>query len=700
MDRKKLARELSPWRLLLFILVLLLIAGGTSLFFGQTNDESLSAMSRFTLYLENNQIKQARSVYFEELFGDIELQAEAEAAALDALQVIQDDFHSGAINYERAEGSIRALEQSGIFLPTNKVDSAYRHINEDNESKLQFEAGRAAWASGHYMASAEAYREVDPQDPYYNLSQEGMKRSLEAYRDQVIKDAGALADEGEYLGSVSILEAALEQMPEDEALVDAYGTTLSLADDRYRQSMLDQARLAADNGDVVFSLHILDTAIDYLAELADSDIDVMADHMLRQANIQTDIRLLMAEAGRLRANIVNDASSAVDRLILNQSYLEALTVLDKSLALLPESRTLLTKQSELELALGYSFDTYLQATADLLALDPGLALLSEWRANFGDAVVELYPSPLTFPDERIEIWWLLPGANAFRTKVVPEYNAEILNELGLELEEFMMRVEVSSGNDSEVYELSLNGSDLLIDTPVNRREMFSLKAELSYGGEVLGDEVLDQLKNRHAVRLFLTESLFYNDGDFDAVADYRSYRAELQKREENAVAAKWQELVNLDLLPAPDEIDDDRALIEPLRLPNVQDREGLRYRESYLISGDTRNDLTWQSDSGFRRLRGTVAWLDPASLSHSMLAQIFIDDGVALRSQDAINQELQILVRSAGRPLLLYKLDGEQLGEAFELTLPFSTDSLTVSVSSQNDSDEAWAFILDMEVSR
>ncbi len=699
MDGKKRGRQLSPWRLLLFVLVLLLIAGGTSLFFGQRSPEASTAIERYRTYLDEKQIKQARSVYFEELFGDVELQAEAERIALEALEAIQDDFHAVRINYERAEGAIRALEQSGIFIPTNKITEAYERINLDNRSKLQYEAGRVAWGAGEYLAAAQAYRFVDPSDPYYDVAREGLRRSLAAYRDAVIEEAAALVEEGEYLGSVSILEAALKELPEDEKLVDAYGKTLYRADDRYRQFMMEQARLAEDAGNMVFSLHILDTAISYLEELAELDISQLEDHVLRQANIQTDIRLLRAEAARLRANILNEAAERIDRLLAGRSYAAALAVLDEALDLLPDAARLLTKQEEIERALNYTFDTYMKAGPELLALDPGLALMSEWRANFGDAVVEIFPAPPSFPEERIELWWLQPGANRFQSRLVLEYNEDILNSLDLDPDLLRMFVELRSGDITETVELALNDPAYTLDSRIERSKLFSMTARLTYAGEALPEEILTSIRTQHAVRLFLTESSFYHEGSFDALADYRSYMKALEERKENAINARWKTLVELDLEEPSDEGSAGEETLEPLRIPNVRDTEGNRYREPYLISQDTRLGLTWKTESSFKRIRGSVAWLDEGSLSQGFMNQLFLDGGEALLAREENHQDLQILLLSGNRPLLALNLNEAKDEESFHLDLPFIADELTVKLVNRNTKNEAWAFILDLEVS-
>ena len=91
MEGLKNKRGPSLWRLLLFVLVLALIAGGTSLFFGGRQDDHSTAMPRFEQYLRTNRIKDARTVYYEELFGDVLLQPEAEEKALAALdQVVEE----------------------------------------------------------------------------------------------------------------------------------------------------------------------------------------------------------------------------------------------------------------------------------------------------------------------------------------------------------------------------------------------------------------------------------------------------------------------------------------------------------------------------------------------------------------------------------------------------------------------------------
>lgn len=687
-------KGLSLWRVLLFIFVLLLIAGGTSLFFGRRGQESFSAIERYAYYLEQNQIKLARSVYYEELFGDIQLQDEAEALAIDALDTIQEEFRQIRISYEQAEGAIRALEQSGIYIPGKKIEEAYKKIAKSNESKLSYEAGRTAWAEGDYLKSADAYARVERTDPYYTMAQEGMKRSLGAYRDVLIAEAKALSDAGEYLGSVQILEAGLLRLPEDESLVDAYGEGLSLTDDRYRQSMIEQARQAADTGDLTFSLHILNTARSYLEDLLEESGDIPAEHALRQANLQTDIRLLTTEASRIRAMIQNDAATDVDSYLAAGQYLQALASLDEATSLLPDSSALKAKEAELSSKLRYTFGTYIDLAAELAEQDPGIALLVDWRANFGDQIMELYPAPTGFGAEALAIQYLLPAANRFETNLEWEFDQERLQELGIDPGSLTLEVWATSADRELMVSLDSDTIRSALTLDLVRSEPFRIEAKLLLDGERLDSEDEQLIRSQRAVRLFLVDSAFVNDGELNSVDDYRAYQAELAERQKESTHSDWRGLIDLSLLPSDTLTDESHALL----IPQATDLVGERHRDVYLFSSQTEQTLGWASADSFRALRVRIAWLDKTSVSTGLLQQLFAEETAAVPSAYDTATRIRLVVFADSVPLATLLLDAERLSDELEILLPFDADEFSVVLVSDDRVESNWSFVLDAEV--
>lgn len=723
MFRKEHLKRLSWWRMLLFVLVLLLIAAGTSLFFGRPSNEGVTAISRFDNYVRSNRIKEARSIYYEEFVGDIELQTQAEESILLALEEIQESYANRRISYETADSSIRALEQSGIFIPSKRIEEAYVVIDEINQSQQHYISGRTAYTEGNYLASINAFTQINPAHSWYDLSRESLERSLTAYRNEVIDSAEALSAAGEHLASVRMLEAALVQMPQDQALVDAYGRMLSQVDDRYRQDILQLARAAADAGDSIYSFRILQSAISYLETMSDWDPADLNGHALQQANLQTDIRVLTAEAARMQGVIETNIVSDIDEYIASASYVDALGRLSDALELLGDSSVLLDMQSELQASMFYELDRYLDADEDLLAIDPGLSLLADWRANFGSNVLELFPVPPAFSANTFEIWWLLPGVNRFSANLMIETDVTWFEANGLTADGLMLRVTVESGDQGNFYELSYNEADIAVDMDIDRDEIFSVTTELFYEGDALPDEILEALEASNAVRLFLANGRFYNDGNFDAVGDYQTYLSEIDSRETPA-EGNWLDIVNFTLMPAvtseepgtdigeePGEDPDNGDLVEtpgegsetevglePLQVARVVDLEDRRYNDSYLISSDVRETIRFSTQRPFTRLAVSVAWLNAERLQSAMLAEIFTDGGAEILALNAAVPQVDILVKSGERPLLRIPLDAGNLSEQLEISLPFAVSDLTITTITREITDRAWAFILDMEV--
>ncbi len=669
MEGLKNKRGPSLWRLLLFVLVLALIAGGTSLFFGGRQDDHSTAMPRFEQYLRTNRIKDARTVYYEELFGDVLLQPEAEEKALAALDQVVEEHRLGQLDYETAETTVRALEQSGIFMPSKRIEEAYLALREANTQSLYYEAGNAAWAEGYYLDAATAYRQVRSGDPNYDAAQDSLKRSLNAYRDQIINDAKALQNKGEYLGSVQLLEEGISKLPRDEIIVDAYANALSTQDGRYRQFILDEARHEKDLGDGIFGLHILEAGIHYLESLTDGGVDLATDHALSQANIQTDIRLLRAEASRFQADLVAEANATVDQALRAEDYVEALKRLKEATDLLGKSTSLSMKQREIESKITYNMNLYMGEDEELLAIDPGLRLLGDWTANFGVDVVELYPAPRDFTANSLEIWWLLPGINLYETDVELEFNRDALELLGVDILDLELELRVLSGDHETSFIFDTEHLSAAIEASIDRQEIFRLEMELRSKTGELDSEIESIIREQRLVRLFASNSRFTNDGDLDALEDYESYLKEQLALDRGLEGARWRELGSLD--QSFGDGNTELKPLNPLRMVRAVGLSGTQYIDTYLYSQDSRTDARWIDEIGIQHIKASVAWLDPDAIQGSLLNTLFEDGGDAFLAGTKPPSQLELLIRSGDRPLLRFSLDEDVLEEHFALTLPF-----------------------------
>ena len=733
MEGKKRFASSTLWRLLLFILVLLLIAGGTSLFWGQRADESDSAIERFENLLKQNRIKEARGLYYEELFGDVVLQGEAEEAALEALQAVKVDFAAGRFGYEQALNAVRAFEQSGIFLPSMYIDSVYNQIAGINLANLNVEAGATAFAEGEYLLAAEYYDEVPVGHRLYATAQDGKRRSLNQYRADVIAEAETLLAEGHYIACVQVLEAALEVMPQDADLVDAYGEALVLSDDRYRQHIIDLARAQSDKGDVVFALQILEAAVNYLQEVNLSGESLPDDHSLKQANLSQDIRLLRAEASRIRADVIQTSMAEIDDDIAKAEFQAALATLDEAMVFMPDSTILANKETELASLITYTLNDFMAAKAELLELNAGLALMSEWQANFGEGIVELYPAADLFPSGQFDLWDIAAGVNHFEANFVLEYNENMLAALGISQAAVGLEVRIVSGENEEVFSLNADEPTRDFAMTIDRASGFLMEATLVIQDTTVADTFsVGALDDAGLMRLFVTAGQFTNDGSLSLTEDYRAQQADLADRAEAAASASWRELHSMSYLdaqpntgtdpnaeveepgqsveagnegnvtePSEPDADEDLNLLVPYRADKGRDTAANNYRNVYLYTEDSRPVNRWSSQRGFRRVRGTVAWQDPANLNQMRESELFLNPDQVDRDQINTDSTVTLIIYADDKAIGRFTLTAGSPPQSFYIDLPFESKEIRLSLVDENGSERDGSFVclLDLEVS-
>lgn len=693
MEGKKRFTSSTIWRLLLFVLVLLLIAGGTSIFWGRGSDYDDSAMGRFVTLLDDKRIKDARSIYYEELFGDVMLQAEADDKTLKALQSVASDFAQGRFDYETALNAIRAFEQSGIFLPSLQIEEAYTRIHEINEANLSVQAARTAFAAGQYLLAAEYYDDVPLGHRLYPTAIEWRRRSLNHYRETVIREAALLQDEGQYQACVQLLETALVVMPEDTALVDAYGDALVVSDDRYRQHIIDLARAQSDKGDVAFGLTILETAIAYLHDLNLSGQELPADHSLKQANLAQDIRLLEAEASRLQADVLQVSTASIKQALSERDYMEALRVLDEAESFMPGSRILQIREDEITTAIHYTFSDFFQGEADFLSLNPSWSLLTEWAANFGDGIVELYPAPAFASASILEIWDLPPGINHLEGELILEFNTTALESLGVAATSLAMQVTLGNGSNNQAYTLNSEQTTVNLSASLDRRSLLQLSTEIVILEETEG-VTLEMLESNAVVRVFLKDARFDNDGALSPLVDYRAYKAIQAERKLAAERGSWRGLDNLNYLATSGET----LTLAPFAIEKTRDVAGVNYRNVRLLSQDTSRSNRWLSDTPIRRIKGSLSW-------HDLTGILTLDDGELFKAVADIDTEMLNtdtvtgLVFADEKILGIVELLPGADAQAFYFDLPFDVWQIRVELASSGDSELPFVVILDLEVS-
>lgn len=133
----------------------------------------------------------------------------------DVAQTAYDDFNEGMISFDEAR---EIVENISYGLSTDGLVYLDQELSLLKGSKDAFEAGEAAEAAGEYLEAMTWYEQVIEEDANYPDAEERWNQAAAAYEAEVLAEAEAQADAGEYGQAVSLLEGALDDLPDSEQI--------------------------------------------------------------------------------------------------------------------------------------------------------------------------------------------------------------------------------------------------------------------------------------------------------------------------------------------------------------------------------------------------------------------------------------------------------------------------------------------------
>ncbi len=133
----------------------------------------------------------------------------------DVAQTAYDDFNEGMISFDEAR---EIVENISYGLSTDGLVYLDQELSLLKGSKDAFEAGEAAEAAGEYLEAMTWYEQVIEEDANYPDAEERWNQAAAAYEAEVLAEAEAQADAGEYKQAVSLLEEGLDDLPDSEQI--------------------------------------------------------------------------------------------------------------------------------------------------------------------------------------------------------------------------------------------------------------------------------------------------------------------------------------------------------------------------------------------------------------------------------------------------------------------------------------------------
>ena len=247
----------------------------------------------------------------------------------------KDDYVGGSMDYDTARNALSAVVDMKIPDLSDKAQDKRTEVDNLEESKTAFGNAEAALADGDFLKAIEEYKKVREYDPNYETSRTKLTEATNRYRDAVLSDAQAKADDGDLEAARVIVENGLENLPGDETLTAKLGEYGAAVETRNKQEILDSAARSVEENDYKAALQTLKNAL----AAAPGDVDYTA--RLREYEAKYEQYVLAQVAGMLE----------------NMNYEGAISLLNEATGILPDSETLKAKLEEVNAGKPVSLST-------------------------------------------------------------------------------------------------------------------------------------------------------------------------------------------------------------------------------------------------------------------------------------------------------------------------------------------------------
>ena len=290
------------------------------------------------------------------------------------LEEIKTAYTQKSMDYASAAAELDAIEKLELEGLKSRIPEYRTYFNSLNQSRADMTTAEKFFTEGNYPEALEYFRKVIKDDPDYSKAAQRITDTVNAYRTKVLEEAAKYAEGGAYASAVTVIDAALEVLPEDVELTSQKAIYEKNNLDAIKADALSQAETAASGKDYQTALSILDK---YTGEYG-TDVEVsvkrneylesFVDAVLAQVDtLQNDkdfagaikaideglkvatnhSRLTNRRTAVLTACVEYSCDEA-DKLADEKKYEDALKLLDDALKVVPDDETLLAKKTEIE----------------------------------------------------------------------------------------------------------------------------------------------------------------------------------------------------------------------------------------------------------------------------------------------------------------------------------------------------------------
>lgn len=245
------------------------------------------------------------------------------------IEKIQTDYLEKNLSFDDASNSLYSLYSLGDPDLEDLLDNTVSHISQIDDSRNSFESAEAYYENGDYLSAHQMYSNViEDDEDNYKTAQSRMEECKSSYKTQVLENAAASAEQGDYDSAISILENAHDYYiyNDDEEIAGKLKEYTVAKENAIITEQLDDTMQLIKNGDYY-------TAITQINEFLQ---EYPGNEMLEELKKTTETSYL-----DVILPLIKDYMESED-------YSDAFTLCTDALSIIPDSSELASLKEQIE----------------------------------------------------------------------------------------------------------------------------------------------------------------------------------------------------------------------------------------------------------------------------------------------------------------------------------------------------------------
>ncbi len=263
----KKKKKKVKWILIGVLVLVVLLAGGGAVAY------ATSPPSQVVKALNNGEYANAAEIYNEEVAGNFIWRWLSTRMLENFLDSTVTDYESGELTYEEAVARFNALSALGSETISASASEYLERISILQDSQEAFEEAESLYSEGEYMEAAELYAQVSEDSSLYEEAQTKLDECHDLYVAEVLEMTSDPVSQSDYRSCLSIVNIAVDVFPEDEDLLRRQADLEEGYQTLVKSDAMSEANEAVASSDYESAISVLEDALEVLPE--DSELTSM-----------------------------------------------------------------------------------------------------------------------------------------------------------------------------------------------------------------------------------------------------------------------------------------------------------------------------------------------------------------------------------------------------------------------------------------